>query len=109
MCKNGTRVSKIRHMVTNFVLDKKEHVTYSNNMKRISPTFENEVFASIEKLAKLKDRKLSYLVRQWTLEGLERERSFYRQNRQVKDVVTRTRKQEYNDIENMLLDPCDDA
>jgi len=79
-------------------------VTYITIMKRISPTFKNEVYASIEKLAKLKDRKLSYLVRQWTLEGLERERVSYRQNRHVKDVVTRTRKQEYNDIENMPLD-----
>ena len=41
---------------------------------RINPGFTQADFESIQKLAKLKDRPMAYLVRQWALEGLERER-----------------------------------
>jgi hypothetical protein len=73
--------------------------------KRINPPFSDEDYDSIQKLAKLKDRPMAYLVRQWALEGLERERALYRQTGHVKDAVKQTHKQHKVDIENMPLNP----
>jgi len=70
---------------------------------RISPSFSAEMKARIEKLAEMKDRTPSWIVREATKAYLAQEEVYFRQHHAVRDAPRRARDQDVADVENMPL------